>query len=364
MLTSMEADRVRLLDLEDRILDLERSLSELRAEQAQVQERLDAYKYPVLTLPNEITSEIFTHFLPVYPAAPPLTGLASPTTLTYVCHKWREVALAIPALWRTIQLHHRNTPPGYEQLHHVSNAWIKRSESCLLSIDIHTTDFNVSPDLFTETLVAAATRLEHLKLWIPLHYHPHNQSHAPAPLPHSSVPTCWHGLHLRCAAAPHSLSPWRCCPKHRFAMGTVDLFDLELRRDKPLRFGFQDELLDSPSPDLTLPCLESLTLNTTLVRMDGFLAAFVVPALSKLDLEEIFLGVESIDTLETFISKSGCRLQEVCIRGKNTEHGDLYTKAFPSISISYLYFRDPWSESEEDDSDSETHSDFTESASE
>ncbi|KAF7376699.1 F-box domain-containing protein [Mycena sanguinolenta] len=72
----MEADRVLLMDLAAQILDVERSPSELRAEQ---QERLDAYKYPVLTLSNEVISEIFVHFLPVYPSA---TGLASPTTLT------------------------------------------------------------------------------------------------------------------------------------------------------------------------------------------------------------------------------------------------------------------------------------------
>jgi hypothetical protein len=72
MLAGLEADRTRVADIEAQILDLERSLSTLRNEKALVQERLDAYKYPVLTLPNEIISEIFIHFLPTNPLCPPL----------------------------------------------------------------------------------------------------------------------------------------------------------------------------------------------------------------------------------------------------------------------------------------------------
>ncbi|KAJ6560151.1 hypothetical protein B0H19DRAFT_945240, partial [Mycena capillaripes] len=67
-----------------------------------VQERLNSFKYPVLTLPAEIISEIFVHFLPIYPSCPPLTGFLSPTLLTQICRKWRHIALTTPALWRAI----------------------------------------------------------------------------------------------------------------------------------------------------------------------------------------------------------------------------------------------------------------------
>ncbi|KAJ7897415.1 hypothetical protein B0H13DRAFT_2521789 [Mycena leptocephala] len=78
MLAALDTDRTRVADIEAQILDLERSLSALRDEKALVQERLDAYKYPVLTLPSEIISEIFIHFLPTYPL-PPLIGIFSPS---------------------------------------------------------------------------------------------------------------------------------------------------------------------------------------------------------------------------------------------------------------------------------------------
>ncbi|KAJ6541439.1 hypothetical protein B0H19DRAFT_1077284 [Mycena capillaripes] len=66
MLANLETDRARAAALEAQILDLEHALSALRIEKAPVQERLDSYKYPVLTLPNGIVSEIFVHFLLAY----------------------------------------------------------------------------------------------------------------------------------------------------------------------------------------------------------------------------------------------------------------------------------------------------------
>jgi hypothetical protein len=95
MLSSVE-DRTRLAEIKTQIRDLERSLAELRAEKTLVQERLSSCTYPVLTLPNEIVSKIFIHFLPLRPLCPPLTGRLSPTTLTQICRHWREVAHATP----------------------------------------------------------------------------------------------------------------------------------------------------------------------------------------------------------------------------------------------------------------------------
>ncbi|KAJ7780860.1 hypothetical protein DFH07DRAFT_696173, partial [Mycena maculata] len=55
-----------------------------------VQEQLDAYKYPVLTLPDEIVSEIFLDCLPV---------CRSPMKLGQICSQWRDIAVSSPTLW-------------------------------------------------------------------------------------------------------------------------------------------------------------------------------------------------------------------------------------------------------------------------
>ncbi|KAJ6608263.1 hypothetical protein B0H10DRAFT_1711402, partial [Mycena sp. CBHHK59/15] len=53
--------------------------------------------HPVLSLPPEITSEIFIHCLP--------SGFLKPSTrkapllFTQICHRWRLIALETPELW-------------------------------------------------------------------------------------------------------------------------------------------------------------------------------------------------------------------------------------------------------------------------
>ncbi|KAJ7225233.1 hypothetical protein B0H12DRAFT_1149339, partial [Mycena haematopus] len=83
--------------------------------------------------------------------------------------------------------------------------------------------------------------------------------------------------------------------------------------------------------DLPLPRLESLALNTWQTPVEGFLRSLIVPSLRKLALDEGFLDPAPISALESFISRSGCRLQQVCITGHRTTHHESYSRAFPSI---------------------------------
>ncbi|KAJ6452729.1 hypothetical protein C8R47DRAFT_1061570 [Mycena vitilis] len=111
---ALAADRERITALNAHILELEASIKSLKAERKTVQARLDAYRYPVSTLPNEIMSEIFIHFLPVYPKCPPQTGRLSPYLLCQICRKWRNIAFATPALWRAISIKWDDVQ-GFEQ---------------------------------------------------------------------------------------------------------------------------------------------------------------------------------------------------------------------------------------------------------
>ncbi|KAJ7161194.1 hypothetical protein C8R46DRAFT_956127 [Mycena filopes] len=105
--------------------------SSQRVEQTRGQNR----PYPVLTLPNEIVSEIFVHYLPPYPECPPFTGPDSPSHLTQICGKWREIALSTPQLWRAIEF-----PLGPKPLAEADisdfQAYLARSRSCPLSLTI------------------------------------------------------------------------------------------------------------------------------------------------------------------------------------------------------------------------------------
>ncbi|KAF8207828.1 hypothetical protein K438DRAFT_345499 [Mycena galopus ATCC 62051] len=68
--------------------------------------------YPVLTLPNEITSEIFVHCLePLFShdGSTP-NPLDVPMVLLHVCRKWRYIALSTPGLWTDIILDFDSLP--------------------------------------------------------------------------------------------------------------------------------------------------------------------------------------------------------------------------------------------------------------
>ncbi|KAJ7703692.1 hypothetical protein B0H17DRAFT_901456, partial [Mycena rosella] len=54
--------------------------------------------YPVLTLPNEITSRIFIDYLASHGRIRPFMRTA-PLLLAQICRPWREIALSTCKLW-------------------------------------------------------------------------------------------------------------------------------------------------------------------------------------------------------------------------------------------------------------------------
>jgi hypothetical protein len=117
------------------------------------------------------------------------------------------------------------------------------------------------------------------------------------------------------------LEPYDCAP---ILQQTSNLVHCEL-----ILFDWQYD--DSnPPPDIPLPCLESLTLNDWEGALPGYLHTFVVPALRSLRVPEPWLEPNPIAALASFISKSGCKLQELHLT-QISDPGTPYHKAFPSI---------------------------------
>ncbi|KAF7373857.1 hypothetical protein MSAN_00597700 [Mycena sanguinolenta] len=85
--------------------------------------------------------------------------------------------------------------------------------------------------------------------------------------------------------------------------------------------------------DIVLRRLQSLAFHNIRVAadVDGCLNCFILPALRRLKIQEKGLGSASVLGLESFISKSGCSLQEVCISQAKTKNEASYLEAFPSI---------------------------------
>ncbi|KAJ6562312.1 hypothetical protein B0H19DRAFT_95704 [Mycena capillaripes] len=344
MLGVLEADRTHVANLETQILVLERALLALQTEKALVQERLDSYKYPVLTLPSEIVSEIFLHFLPTYPGRPPLTGLFSPTVLTHICHKWREIAIATPMLWRAITFSERHS--------HIFKTWLNRSGCCPLAFNL--VDWNASTEVFASATLHCA-RWEYFKLT--LYRSPSDLHSLDGPMPLlryldlslgvqsdpivtvalREVPLLRTVIFDASAAASVTL-PWaqltsltlkgiyprECIP---VLQQTSELLYCRVNLYCP-----EDDQL--PLPDIRLVHLETLVLSQSgSTAITGYLETLIAPALCSLQIPEVFLDPNPIDSLTAFISKSGCDLKSVDITGTISipEDSESYRRAFPSI---------------------------------
>ncbi|KAK7063509.1 F-box domain-containing protein [Favolaschia claudopus] len=101
------AFRARLYEIDAEIDVLDAQLARLRAERKIVTATLDSIVYPILTLPVEITSEIFMQYLDAVFAGqvgPPRVELrkartSGPLVLSRVCRAWRSIAINTPLLW-------------------------------------------------------------------------------------------------------------------------------------------------------------------------------------------------------------------------------------------------------------------------
>ncbi|KAJ6468679.1 hypothetical protein C8R47DRAFT_1151328 [Mycena vitilis] len=350
MLAELEADRLRVAELRVHILHLERTLSELRLQQSKAQERLDSYTYPVLTLPTELVSKIFTHVLPPYPDFPQLAGPFSPTPLTQVCQRWREIALGTPALWSFISSFDNNQN-GREL--HVFTLWLKRSLHHPLSIRLGT-DTTWACDELIAAVIPHRACWQYLKIDVkeknicmfdgpmPLLRH---LDLAVATLPVSAPVAITDVPLLRSAVLNYEtilrvILPWtqltsitllgvypsECVP---VLVQTLNLVHCELE----LCSGDTDPEL---CPDITLSSLESLVLrkhtNTSSPVTDFFLS-FVVPALRSLEIPEDCMKPDPIESLTTFISRSKCRLEQLHVTGLLLVPETSYREALPSLRL-------------------------------
>ncbi|KAJ6512598.1 hypothetical protein C8R45DRAFT_960835 [Mycena sanguinolenta] len=372
MLSSMEADRARLSKIEAEILDLQDSLSTLRAEKQLVQRRLDSYKYPVLALPNEMVSEIFVHTLPPYPLCPALLGTDPPTTLTHICRKWREIALATPELWRAIRVN-----DFYAPRRPISEAWAKRSGSFPLSINI---DIGRSGEIYPE-LLDRRVRWEHLTLNVyapvvliidgplPLLHHLELAQHDEIGRFELRDATQLRSVVFRYKFSKEVTLPWqqltrmtidhiradRCLP---ILQQTTNLVHCDLALWFPVNY----ELNDEPRPHITLPFVETFVFNISPQNIGTqLLDLFTMPTLRSLTVPERCLGLDPVVFLNAFLAKSHCRLQYLDITGRRSRIRSTYRTAFPSIP-NLVFNRSYFGESsdEEDSKDVEDDSESNE----
>ncbi|KAJ7656875.1 hypothetical protein DFH06DRAFT_1328418 [Mycena polygramma] len=105
-----------------RLDQVHHALIRLRREKEVLTER---FQYPVLTLPVEITAEIFGHAVSL-----PSVGAGPPTciVLSQICRPWRAIAFAYPILWSVIPV--RINDDNLESMWTMVQILLARSQLC------------------------------------------------------------------------------------------------------------------------------------------------------------------------------------------------------------------------------------------
>ncbi|KAJ7073854.1 hypothetical protein C8F01DRAFT_3813 [Mycena amicta] len=370
-MNTLALDRTRLSEVEGEIQRFETSPAALRIENLCGQ--LNEYKYPVLTLPSEIITEIFTHYLPPYPEHPPLVGPGSPTHLLRICRPWRHIALRSPRLWRAIKLGDAITKISEQHVEMVQT-WLQRSGSSPLSLRLEFSTVSVgrSEDSLIRAVVARRSRWEYVDLRAPPAQLSSIAGHSPR-LVQMTLTTTWgHSVifSLQNAHLLRSISLWNigydisslpwdqltslALINNNFVQSAVilqaapNLLRCQLSpRDEGTVEGIR----------IRLPRLEILSLDSSGDKNidENILGVFTLPSLRKLEISERLLGLYAVERLKSLILRSGCRLERLRIISISAQSSqrvvDACCIAFPHVDIDafdYWRFSDDWQAEKEE----------------
>ncbi|KAF8175481.1 hypothetical protein K438DRAFT_1847783 [Mycena galopus ATCC 62051] len=349
MLSNLALDRARIALLESEISALENSIVALKNERQSVQARLSAYVYPVLTLPNEVVSQIFVHTLPPYPLPSSLWGSSSPTFLGQICQKWRAIAFSTPMLWRAPSFFvssiwtPRDLSLALNRGVALFETWLTRSGSCPLSIhlkDARSSGSLVDLNPFVEIIVLHFTHLEHLELSVGDEaVDPKNLASGPPSMPilrslklgSWSVADCTpaanflnapqlRSVHItRSSFPPHLLLPWSqltslvlegvSAQKSAAVLNqTTSLVNCRLRFSLPL--DVPEDMVDP------LNHLQSLEIDSESM---AFLSQLTLPTLRSIKITRLEIrDVWRLDTLDNLLCRWGCNLEKLHIIAKRS----------------------------------------------
>ncbi|KAJ7762043.1 hypothetical protein DFH07DRAFT_1059748 [Mycena maculata] len=140
-LPDSQVRRARILELDKEIGLLRQRLEQLQDERTVL---LDSLSFPILTLPTEITAEIFAWTLPRTPRDPRSSD--APLLLTRICQQWRNIALSIPQLWTTVSFPADEIAARSPARDYLLDFWLTQSQLFGLSIHIHHLNDDRYPD--------------------------------------------------------------------------------------------------------------------------------------------------------------------------------------------------------------------------
>ncbi|KAJ7451521.1 hypothetical protein B0H11DRAFT_1877212 [Mycena galericulata] len=340
---SVAEQRVTLTEIKSKIVRCKNELDALEKEQQEVEDGLALVVYPILTLPNEITSRIFIDCLPTDGPVCPSPHTA-PLLLAQICRHWREVAFSTRKIWSSIRL---SSPSSGEPPQHVAGAllqtWVSRAKGHPLSLGFHSNHETGSPD-FMSFVSSCSAQIRWLELDLmleqsrqndPLYALPLLQHLATGSMPDEalvdvlkSAPPI-HELRLTRANTVDFPQPWLVTDLEICSI-SVETF-LGLPTNFPvlahLKCGITGRFKETGAPKV-FPQLSSLVFTP---KSDGVRFAIknvTLPSLRRLEIPDYMPLID----VTSLISRSSCVLHHVVIAAGYLEAAaaDLF-EALPSL---------------------------------
>ncbi|KAJ7314742.1 hypothetical protein DFH08DRAFT_894707 [Mycena albidolilacea] len=293
---------------------------------------------PILVLPSEITTEIFTYCVPdaLDSIGRPDVN-AAPLLLGHVCSSWRNIAAGSPELWKVLKIDSSDIPIT------LIETWLSRAQALPLSLELKARDYDWDEDDEWDTTSVIPILKRHSLTWgevtlvLPLQQLYLFGSDLPLPLLKSltiytdSFPAGGQS----CATFRNASALRQLTLRHAVHPALLQLPWTQLTSLDCARPSSQEELLTilQHTPNLVncvvvinlesdhlpyvapLAFLRSLSLETHIPRTLDILDHISVPALEVLNLANIFFGGRVlVSNLRRSLSQHNYRLRILYIR--------------------------------------------------
>ncbi|KAJ7769896.1 hypothetical protein B0H16DRAFT_235406 [Mycena metata] len=329
-------------DLHSRLSKLDAIIASLTAERQRLQAESDAIVYPILSLPTEITTEIFRRWCVLRSRSRPYPS-EGPLLLAQICHQWRQIALHTPELWRDLHFTDRSSVELFK-------LWLDRSRDLSLNLAFDSWDIALT-GRFIEASMVHSHRWQVVELNLPIvFYTTLDLSNVSLPILHSiSLKNYFSGERTVGAGTVLNAPLLREAHIHTFPDLKVDFLRpkltsltlqhaIDLTKCIILLRGCPDlvKLALSTSgqgpvqtDSLVLPALESLECDLTAASI---LEHLTLPRLQRLRVTETETDVPQHTVLQNFIRRSACPLGFLSIENPGTT--DTLTSCLIAVSDS------------------------------
>ncbi|KAJ7051967.1 hypothetical protein C8F01DRAFT_1236931 [Mycena amicta] len=347
--------RKELEQVEDNIASLEAQLAELRRLRKLLLSGLSNIVYPILTLPTELTIEIFTYYVEsvrigfhdyAFNGRTQPTPFPSPIVLASVCRAWRDIALNSAALWCRLDISNRREAAipalrnclsrSATQPLSLSMAWTHTPGDVLPLLSEHSArwesfTFALSTPLSTaEKALKFDNKLPRLKsLAVEGRAHGWPQPGEQRTFAFSEAPLL-ETVYLHSISSAEIALPWR--QVRNLTLRHLGLPDsVAILRQTPhletLSYN-GSHVVHAPTVSIRLEFLKKLTVVDN--NSASFLQQVTLPALESLDI--VFpTGHHSFSALPELLERSHCALRTLVLTNIWVEHAMDVIKHSPTI---------------------------------